>query len=335
MLPVGLSSYSFNVAMGYGGPPAGDGEAAPWTVDDLIEQAARWGFCSVELPVRAYQAAPDPLAAARASRQLLAARGLRCLADTGIARRDAVEAALPIAAALGAPMLRVTLSDILCGDRSRLQGGWRAYLEEMAGELQAARPAAEAQGIAIGVENHQDIDSRELVWLCREVGPDVCGVCLDIANPLAVAEDVEEFTRRVGPYLRNVHLKDYRLYATPEGYRLARCPLGQGALDWPRLFALLDELAPGCPKHVELGAVQARHVRFLEDRFWPDYLPRPLTSLLPVLRLREAVGRPAREDWRTPHEREAPRAERRRYELDELEESVRYLRAILPEGARA
>lgn len=330
MLPVGLSSYSFNVTMGSGQRAEGD-TFTPWTVEDLIDQAAGWGFSSVELPLRRYTDLP---AAIERSRRRLQERGVRCTtADAGIARAAAVTAAIPLAKALGASVMRVTLSDILCGDRRRLNGGWRAYLEQMAGELRAARSVALDHGVTIAVENHQDIDSRELVWLCEYVGTDACAVCLDIANPLAVAEDIEEFTRRVGPYIRNVHLKDYRIYPSPQGYRLARCALGQGVLDWPHLFAVLDEVAPTCTKHVELGAVQARHVLFLEDAFWPDYLPRPLPELLPVLRLREAQGRPAGEDWQTPHERDEPTAARREFELTEMEQSVRYLRTILPNGA--
>jgi sugar phosphate isomerase/epimerase len=331
VLPVGLSSYSFNVTMGYGRAGGSAPSFVPWTVDDLIDQAAGWGLSSVELPLRPYVDQPEAVAR---SRRRLQEHGLRCtIADAGIAHTEAVTAAIPLAASLGASALRVTLSDILCGDRRRLNGGWRAYLEQRADQLRAARSVAQDCGITIAVENHQDIDSRELVWLCEYVGPDVCAVCLDIANPLAVAEDIEEFTRRVGPHVRNVHLKDYRIYPSPQGYRLVRCALGQGALNWPRLFAVLDEVAPDCTKHIELGAVQARHVLFLEDEFWPDYLPRPLLSLLPVLRLRETQGRPAGEDWQTPHERgESPEA-RRSFELAEMEESVRYLGTILPNGA--
>lgn len=332
MLPVGLSTYGFNVVMGYSRREAAPADCPPWTIDDFIRAAADWGLSSVELPTRLYEGNP---AAVAQSKRLIAEHGLRCVADTGLAQTETIATAAPIAAALGASVLRVVLSNILCGDRARLNGGWRAYLEGMAEQLRAARPIAEQHGLIIAVENHQDVDSQELAWLCDYVGADRCGVCLDIANPLAVAEDIAAFTRRVGPYIRNVHLKDYKIYASPEGYRLARCALGQGVLDWPRLFAVLDEVAPGCPKHIELGAVQARHVQFLEDKFWPDYLPRPVTSLLPVLRLREAAGRPTGEDWRTPHEREEERERCRQFELDEMEESIRYLRSWLPEATRA
>ncbi|MCL4544289.1 MAG: sugar phosphate isomerase/epimerase [Chloroflexi bacterium] len=324
MLPVGLSSYSFNVVMGYARRDEVSG-TEPWSADDLIGHAASWGFSSVELPVRAYA---GNLEHARAAGQRLRAVGLGVVADTGIATAATITEALPIAQALGATLLRVTLSNILCGERRRLNGGWDAYLKSMASELHSIASASRDAGITIGVENHQDIDSTELAWLCEFVGPAVCGVCLDIANPLAVGEDIDAFTRRVAPYVRNVHLKDYRLFPSPQGYRLARCALGAGVLDWPHLFALLDEVAPACTKHVELGAAQARHIPLFEDSWWTDYKPRSVTTLLPVLRLREAQAHLAHADWRTPHERGAPVGECREFELAEMHASVAYLQTL-------
>ena len=67
---------------------------------------------------------------------------------------------------------------------------------------------------------------RELADLCAEVGSESVGVTLDAVNPLAVAEEPLEYARALGPLIKHVHLKDYRIYATPEGFRLVRCPLG-------------------------------------------------------------------------------------------------------------
>jgi sugar phosphate isomerase/epimerase len=73
----------------------------------------------------------------------------------------------------------------------------------------------EETGVAIALENHQDLTSDELVALCEDVGSPQSGVNLDVANPLAVGEEPLAFARRGMPYLKNVHLKDYRLYCTP------------------------------------------------------------------------------------------------------------------------
>ena len=101
--------------------------------------------------------------------------------------------------------------------------------------------------MALAIENHQDADSEDLLWLCESVGGEFIGVNLDTGNPLAVGEGPVEFAARIAPFLKNVHLKDYRMHRTPAGYRLVRCPLGDGVVDFPALQqAEKSTLATAC-----------------------------------------------------------------------------------------
>src|SRR5271166_1429015 len=64
-------------------------------------------------------------------------------------------------------------------------------------------------------------------------------------------------------HVRHVHLKDYRIQFTDEGYRLVRCAIGDGAVP---IAAMLDILAAHGRKltaALEPGALEARHVRLL------------------------------------------------------------------------
>jgi hypothetical protein len=183
--------------------------------------------------------------------------------------------------------------------------------------------------VSIAVENHQDITSGELVTLCQAVDSPWVGVTLDSVNPLAVAEDQLAFAATIMPHLKNVHLKDYRIYPTPQGYRLVRCPIGGGVLPTPALLDLIAREAPRATISIELGALFARHVQFLEDDFWPGYPPRQVEDILPVLRLREREARPADEDWRTPWERQEDAEALSAYESREMEQSVQYLRTLV------
>jgi hypothetical protein len=145
-------------------------------------------------------------------------------------------------------------------------------------------------------------------------------------NSLAVAEDPMEYARRLGPLIKNVHLKDYRIYSTPQGYRLVRCAIGEGVLDVGALFSLLREIAPRATVAIELAALEARHVRFLEEGYWSGYPPRRIERVLPVLRTRESRSRPAGEEWRTPWELGAGPEELAAYEMTQFEDSVAFLR---------
>ncbi|HKC75173.1 MAG TPA: hypothetical protein VKF37_13395, partial [Chloroflexota bacterium] len=107
--------------------------------------------------------------------------------------------------------------------------------------------------------------------------------------------------------------------------RLARCPLGAGVLDVPVLLDLCARDAPSATVCIELGALEARHVRLLEDEFWQGYPPRRIEEVLPVLRLREELARPADEDWQTPWERGEHGEALASFEMSQFEQSVEYL----------
>jgi len=209
-----------------------------------------------------------------------------------------------------------------------VRDSWASYLMEIACRLKDVRGLAEELGVSIGIENHQDVTSEELVAICEEVGSPNVGVTLDAINPLAVGEDPLAFARRIAPYLKNVHLKDYFLYKSSEGFRLVRCAVGAGVLDVPRLLALCAAEAPTAKISIEIGAHDARHVRLLTDDFWPGYPLRRVEEVLPVLRLRETRTRPEDEDWRTPWERGEQGDTVVSYEMSQFVDSVTYLSGL-------
>jgi sugar phosphate isomerase/epimerase len=253
--------------------------------------------------------------------------GLGLVVDTGVVDRPTLEQILPLAARAGAHIVRATLSTILEGARTTIPGGWEAHLADIRQRILSVVPALEANNLVLALENHQDATSTELVELCQACGP-MIGVTLDVANPWAVAEDILEFTSRVGPYIRNVHLKDYRIYPSPSGYRLVRCALGDGAVPFPELLSLLADIAPDAPQHIELAAHFARHIRLLEDSWWRGFPACDVRQVLPVLRTVAEHGRPAEELWHTAWERELSPDECGEDELAQLDRSVSYLHTI-------
>jgi sugar phosphate isomerase/epimerase len=314
---LGLVVYSFKEARG-------DAYA-------LMDRAAAAGLRGVEFPPEDSLPACTPEECGRA-RAYAGLRGLGIVADGGVIEEAALRRWIPQTAALGASVLRVIVSRVLGGNRRQMNGGWRGHLEKARDALVAVRPLAETQDVTIAVENHQDIGSDELLWLCEAVGGKHIGITLDTGSTLAVAESPLGFARRVKPFVRNVHLKDYHVFLSPTGYRLCTCAIGDGVVDFPALFALFED-QPDLPMSIELGARQARHVELLEDAWWTDYPPRRIPDLLDALRVVLPRARRADEDCRIPHEREAPVEELRAYEIDEFERSVAYLKRISTSAA--
>lgn len=322
----GLCAWSFSSACGEAGT-----DINPLTPAGLVATATTRGLEAVELASRwfdDFSRADLTEFASEVSR-----KGLSVIVDTGGEAPgevgSAVQAALGTAEVLGASVVRTTISRCLEGDRGRYgYEGWKEHLRSLVAPLKEAAARAGEVGIAVGVENHQDICSRELLWLCEQVGSAYFGVVMDCGNALAVGEHPAAFAERVMPFLKHVHLKDYKAYPSPSGWRLVRCPLGDGVVDFPDLLPRFEVGAPGTIGCVELGAPAARHVKLLKEEWWLTFDPRPWQESLAAIRELHAGQQPATADWRTPHERGAPAATVAAYEIDQLDASVTYLRKL-------
>lgn len=290
---------------------------------ELMERARAAGLDGIEVPAALVGEADVPRVVEYADRH-----GMFVNLATGGYDAGKLTAMVELAQRLGAKIVRTVVGGAAYGgDRRPLAGRWQAFVSEVLEGFRPAVAAAEQAGVVLAVENHQDLASEDLLWLCEKLGSEHFGITFDMANPLATAEEPIDFTRRVAPYVRNAHLKDYWIYLSDEGYRLVRCPLGRGAIDFQGMLAILAEHRPDLTLSVEVGALSARHVRVFANDFWPDYPRRSaaqLASALGVVYANARVGG----DWRTPYERNEPVEAIIAYEEAQLAESLANLRAI-------
>lgn len=314
---IGLAVYGTTFSMGL--HPASSQPKI--NVQQLMEQALAANLQGVEIPVSLLEG-EDIASVARVAKT----QGLFItLATGGYIARPLIEA-IHLGAQLEAETVRTVVGGAkIGGDRRPLAGRWQPFLQDVLTNLQEATTIAEQAGVNLAVENHQDLASEELLWLCESIGSAHFGINLDTGNPLATAEEPLDYFRRVAPYVKNVHLKDYCIYLSAEGYRLVRCPLGQGVIDFPALCKILAATCPHVTMSIELGALEARHIRVLTDDYWPDYPPRSAAQLVRVLRFVQANAKPVG-DWRTPFEREESVEDIIAYEQQQLAASLAYLR---------
>jgi sugar phosphate isomerase/epimerase len=324
-LAFGVASYSFPCACGFARRAASTTVERPLDAWDLVDLAVRHGLRGVEMPLTNFlpECGED---SCEQLRSVLQDAGLSLVVDSSLLDLNALTQLLPLAACAGASTVRVTMSTILEGARATMLGGWQTHYEEIARRVVALRPLLDEYDLRLAIENHQDATADELLALCDIGGPRV-GITFDVVNPLAVGEEPFLFARTVAERIFNVHLKDYCVYTTPSGYRLVRCALGEGIIDWPTMLALLADLAPEAPQHIELAALYARHIRLFEDDWWQGYLPREARDLVPALRLLAQHARHD-EDWQSPWERNLPADEVAQWEMAQFERSVAYLEKV-------
>ncbi len=326
-IPIGLCAWSFTGAHRQAGR-----DLDPHTPEGLAHLALDHGLSSIECaPGPLQEKTSDELAAFV---DYLAARQLAIVLDTGSANlaedSTPLHQTLEMAHKVGAAAVRTTISSLLEGDRRQYgYQGWKNHLQDLVAPFKEVMALAAEYNIPVGIENHQDICSWEMLWLHEQVGSHLLGVTMDCGNALAVGESPLAFARRVLPILKHVHIKDYTAHPSPSGYRFKRCAIGDGIVDWPALFAIFDEGAPQTLRCIELGSSSVRHIRLLEDDYWSTYAPRSLEETLDALRILHRQARPAGEEWTTPHERDESPTTCAAYELDQFEHSVTYLKTII------
>ena len=319
---IGLAAYGTVFTMGLT-PLSGQPRITP---TQLMDQALASGLTGVEIPVALLEN-EDIASITRYAQN----HGLFITVAASGYNPESLISALELAAQLGALTVRtMTGGAKIGGDRRPLADRWPSFLEQVLHGLRSATTVAERVGVNLAVENHQDLASEELLWLCNSINSPRFGLTLDTGNPLATAEEPLDFARRIGPHIKNIHLKDYWIYPTDEGYRLVRSVLGQGVIDFPQLFSIFAEFCPDATASIELGALEARHIRVLADDYWPAYPPRSAAQLAHTLHFvyshTKQHNQP--EDWRTPFERHEPVPTIISYEEQQLIASLSYIKDI-------
>lgn len=319
-MKVGLCVYGTTFMMGIH-PKSGRPRI---TASQLMEQAIQAGLEGVEMPPALLEG--EDL---RSVAEYAARHGLYISIASGGYDPEKLEAAMETAARVGARTVRTVVGGAdFGGDRRRMAGRWQSFMQDVLKGLAAGTRAAEKLGVHLALENHQDVASEELLWLCEQIGSPHFGIVLDTGNPLATAEEPIDFARRILPHLKHVHLKDYWIYLTEEGYRLVRCPIGQGVIDFPALLGMFAESCPDMTMSIEVGALEARHTRVLAADFWPEYPARTSSQLAETLRFVYAHAK-APAEWRTPYEKNEPESSIVAYETSQLLSSIAYMQGLV------
>jgi sugar phosphate isomerase/epimerase len=234
-----------------------------------------------------------------------------------------------MAQALGAQAFRV----ILGSHADRLTpGGIPARIADTVKVLQTVKSQAIDAGIKIAVENHAgDMQSRELLRLVEEAGPEFVGVNFDSGNACWTLEDPLAALDRLAPFVVTTSLRDTMLWETPEGVTAQWTAMGEGCTDLPAFFDLFEKRCPGVTVHIETISGFAKPFACWSREFWrayPDARAAEFAGFLVLAR----QGRPI-DPYRPPAAGDAAEAERR-YQLDELARSIRHCRDVLGLGLR-
>jgi sugar phosphate isomerase/epimerase len=203
------------------------------TVWDLIERASTLGIRVVQiadnLPLHVL-----PEKEIRRLRERSQELGIDIEVGTRGVATPHLQRYLDLARQLASPIVRVVV------DSAGHQPGER----ELVSLLQALIPEFEEAGICLAIENHDRFPARTLARIVERVGSANTGICLDTVNSFGALEGPEIVLEALGPWVVNLHLKDFTIERAGHnmGFTVEGRPAGKGRLNIPWLLDRLRGL---------------------------------------------------------------------------------------------
>lgn len=215
-----------------------------WTLEQVAQAALTYGYDGVELRGKERQhVSPEFTAGERAAvHRLFAGSGLAIVAVSAytsfahveLGRRaeneDELRRFIDLAAGLGAPLVRTFGGVFPEGVDPAVAEGW------IAESLARVAPHAEAAGVQIGLEAHdQLVDPQRLARLMGQLASPALGVLWDVGNPYLAGHSLADTWAALQGRVIHTHVKDAR--RTANGWQLVA--LGEGEVPVAEAMRLL------------------------------------------------------------------------------------------------
>ena len=193
--------------------------------------------------------------------------------------------------------------------------------------LKKISPTLEKYSFKILIENHQDIIIDDYIKIWKNFSTDFVGVNWDTGNSVPALETPNDFLQKMYNNIGNIHLKDYKIYETKNGYRLARCPLGLGIVDFNYIFLFLKNKNLNIPMTIELGAMNSRYSDIYKNNFWdsfPNFSNQRKKSFIKYIKSNYNFNDDGKSLW----EKKKSPDEIYLSEINDLSDSVKFLQNI-------
>ena len=121
-------------------------------------------------------------------------------------------------------------------------------------ELSRVESDLKRAGIRLGIENHFDLTTQELVRIVNNFDKDVVGYIFDTSNCLGFLEKPEETLSQMNGRIYSVHLKDFNIIKRNKTeYVIFGTTIGQGKLDVRGILKSSIDNNPGIVVVLELS----------------------------------------------------------------------------------
>jgi sugar phosphate isomerase/epimerase len=162
---------------------------------------------------------------------------------------------------------------------------WQQHVQESRLSIAAALPLLDQYKIPLGLENHKDWTTDEILALMEQYSSEYFGVCLDFGNNISLLDDDPMDTiEKLAPYAVTTHFKNMAVDTDSDGFLMSEVLLGDGYLDLPRAVRFLQHARPKVRWSLEMITRDPLKVPCLTDKYWVTFPDRNGLDLARALR---------------------------------------------------
>ena len=136
---------------------------------------------------------------------------------------------LELARQLGAEVVRTTVNET----------GTTDVITKAAAAFKQVAPEYEEVGIALAIENHEDLTAEQVVDLIERIDSPAVGAVYDSGNSIPFYKDPVEEARLLAPYARTTHIKDHILVRRGDTVWSVGTPFGKGRIPLAEIVDVL------------------------------------------------------------------------------------------------
>ncbi|HEV3082074.1 MAG TPA: sugar phosphate isomerase/epimerase [Gemmataceae bacterium] len=196
----------------------------------------------------------------------------------------------------GAKVLRTVLLGTRRYETFETAAAFRDWTDRAWHSLVSAEPIIAGHDMRLAIENHKDLRTEELLPLLKRLSSQHVGLCVDLANSIALLEDPVAVVEAYAPWAFSTHMKDVAVLEYEDGFLLGEVPLGEGLLDLKKITAILRQARPEIHLNLEMITRDPLKVPCLTPRYWATFekLPgRHLARTMSWVRKHQPSQRPA------------------------------------------
>lgn len=225
---VGLGSFAFRYAVGF----PGFFPETPMGPDEFLRSAHALGYRRVQICENLRLPFRSPGELERLNR-LSGELGIALEIGFKKVDEDSLVRYMEIARRMGVRFIRAVIHDkdsLTREVRGTIMQQTSKLLKNWAGRLEDA-------GVRLGLENHFDLFTDELVTIVGEVGSPAIGLVFDTTNSLGFLEPPEITLNKMSGRIFSMHLKDYTIRKAEAGYEIVGTVLGEGLLNAEKILS--------------------------------------------------------------------------------------------------